>query len=568
LVDIFSDSIGKLPSLRNRTCHAPLNAAAGPEVIVSRMSPPLPSAARKSAWSLAALGLIALIGAALRLWQTRESLWLDELHTAWCALGSLAEVAPRAAIGNQSPLFFWFEWLLVRLLGPSELTLRLPSVLAGSLLPVVIYGLCRRWGQSSGISLLAAALIVIDPLSIFFATEARPYALIQLLATLHIGVAAERFERPSPVLRILFVVGAVLLFHLHYTAALLLAAELALWVILAMNQPSSGRFRPAVLLVDWALIGLCCLPASHQLSAIFLRRANWKAFVPERSLGQPWELFDVLPWSYAALGLAVILLAQRIHSYGNRLQPADGSNAGKQARFRLLALCWFAVPVLSAWLATTTGLAHLYFPRYLAASAPATMLLAVLCVAAVPSRRGRLALGMSVLGLAIWLSGILPQIRLDGRIIGDRREDWRSAIAWLNSRLASKPTSVLVDSGLIEARELRGPHEPLLEEYCLFPVNSLYPIAADRSALSTSPLPSPHGQMLAFLSQTHQRGEARLIVRGRNPVRAALRAARLLLVETRTAASVSESELVEHIGQTKSFGNVHIFTISLEPGVE
>ena len=67
------------------------------------------------------LAVLVLVGAALRVWQARESLWLDELHTAWCALGSLAEVAPRAMIGNQSPLFFWFEWLLVQGFGPSEL---------------------------------------------------------------------------------------------------------------------------------------------------------------------------------------------------------------------------------------------------------------------------------------------------------------------------------------------------------------------------------------------------------------------------------------------------------------
>src|SRR5262245_22942566 len=92
--------------------------------------------AANSRWPLVAASTLTLFAAALRLWHARESLWLDELHTAWCALGSLDEVVPRAAIGNQSPLFFWIEWLLVRIFGPSELMLRLSSLVAGSLLPL------------------------------------------------------------------------------------------------------------------------------------------------------------------------------------------------------------------------------------------------------------------------------------------------------------------------------------------------------------------------------------------------------------------------------------------------
>ena len=100
------------------------------------MPPPDVTAPSLPRASLAAAIAITAIAAALRFWQAGESLWLDELHTAWCAHGSLSEVAQRAAIGNQSALFFWLEWLLVRIFGENELALRLPSLIAGSLLPL------------------------------------------------------------------------------------------------------------------------------------------------------------------------------------------------------------------------------------------------------------------------------------------------------------------------------------------------------------------------------------------------------------------------------------------------
>src|SRR6266481_2720634 len=154
-----------------------------------------PRSAIQSRGPLAAAILISLAATILRLWQARESLWLDELHTAWCAEGWLGEVAQRATIGNQSPLYFWLQWLLIRLIGPSELALRLPSIFAGSLLPLAVYLLAARW-TSGGVGLLSAALIAIDPQSIFYATEARPYALVQLLAVAHIGITIELFTRP------------------------------------------------------------------------------------------------------------------------------------------------------------------------------------------------------------------------------------------------------------------------------------------------------------------------------------------------------------------------------------
>src|SRR3954468_4587233 len=119
----------------------------------------------KPRWPLAAAILMAIVAAMMRIWQARESLWLDELHTAWCAAGGLGEVVQRASSGNQSPLFFWFEWLLVRVLGPSELSLRLPSIIAGSMLPIGVYWLAARWTSGGG-GLLAAALVAIDPESI------------------------------------------------------------------------------------------------------------------------------------------------------------------------------------------------------------------------------------------------------------------------------------------------------------------------------------------------------------------------------------------------------------------
>src|SRR4051812_38177258 len=131
------------------------------------------------------LTLIIALGAMLRLWQINDSLWVDELHTSWCVQGGLNQVAQRAALGNQSPLYFYVVWGVTRLLGESEFTLRLPSLLAGIALPGLMYLLVRRLGPGERMvwpAVLAAFLVSVDHASLFFAAEARPYALVQLLA--------------------------------------------------------------------------------------------------------------------------------------------------------------------------------------------------------------------------------------------------------------------------------------------------------------------------------------------------------------------------------------------------
>src|SRR5438552_16858982 len=95
-------------------------------------------------WSWLILSVLTLLAAFLRLWHIQESLWVDELHTSWCLQGGLDEVAERATIGNQSPLYFYLMWAITSLLGESELTLRLPSLVAGIALPGAAYLLARR----------------------------------------------------------------------------------------------------------------------------------------------------------------------------------------------------------------------------------------------------------------------------------------------------------------------------------------------------------------------------------------------------------------------------------------
>ena len=446
------------------------------------MNPPV-----NSHWSktpLLALAAITILSAAPRVMQSRESLWIDELHTSWVAAGPLREVASRASMGNQSALFFWLEWLLVRAFGASELTLRLPSIVAGSLLPVALYVLAGRWTRLAVVPLVAAALIIIEPFFLFYATEARPYALVQLLAVVHIGLLPEVMRRPTVWLRAGFVVSGALLFHLHYTTALLFVADLlafVIWKCTAARRGSTTTYSFTSFATDLAVIALVCLPALPSVLAIYERRENWRSFVDEKP--SPWMIFVVLPWAASALIIAADLLAKAAIRIG---KPVSGT-ARRVLRWHVSLLCWLLAPVIGAWLLTRTEVALLFFSRYLVAASPAAILLAASCAGLAPWRWTRWAIAAALVATSLILSGIAANYQREGRFIMDRQEDWRGAVAWINDQRQTTPLPVIVSPGLIEDRALSGPHDKRLEAYCLFPVTGLYRLDINPDKLHAVP---------------------------------------------------------------------------------
>jgi mannosyltransferase len=493
-------------------------------------------------WPLLTVIGISLVSFALRIAPLGESLWLDELHTAWCAIAPLDEVAPRAALGNQSPIFFWLEWLLIGLLGENEFALRLPSLIAGSLLPLALFLLARRW-KADAAGLVAAALLAVDHHSLFYGTEARPYALLQLLAVIHIALTAEILVKPTLFLRLAWIFTAAALFHLHYTTALLLAAEvLFLTGALCIHRPLSP-YSWTNLCCDQALVALLCLPAIWNIQHIFAHRANWAAFIKPQPL---WEAIHWTPlpwWCWLAL-----LILPAISWQLNKRLDIDG-------RFLVLTTLWLVVPLFAAWLATTTDVARLFFPRYVAAALPASALLAGIGIQLINYRWLKLATGVTTVAIAVWSSGIIPQLQYDGRVIAARTEDWRGCVSWLNEQIATDGLPVFVYSGYIEADELVEPHDPILDEYCLSPVNSLYPLDLAPSDMFPLPrtkpgrLPQP-GEMLAL-----HRGGCWLVVRGSKDL------SQTVATQLKQALQGSAANSNWQIKETRSFGTVQAIEI-------
>jgi mannosyltransferase len=451
-------------------------------------------------WRYLALAAITLAGLALRLLNLHESLWLDELHTGWVIRDDWSDVAWRANIGNQSPLWFFGVKGIVSVLGASEWTLRLASLLAGTALMPSAYVVVKRLvGEKSHsveiAALLAAGLIAVDRTFIFYATEARPYATLQLVALWQLYLFWRNLQQPTTATRLGWIGLTALLFHLHYTGLLVLLGEI---VALAACYLADGRraaYRPFRAMFDLQVAVIFCLPGLPHLLEVFERRQMWATMVPQATLARLWDLFPLVPVIVASIAAALAVVARKRWSV--------------DARAIGLVLAWLAVPVLAAWLATRFEVAHLFMLRYLVAFSIGPVLLAAILLVQLPRQIWQGALAIGLVGFSIYQGKIIEQIRYDGRAIGDRREDWRGAIAYVNELWReSDRIMVFVDAGLIEDQywnmfseyEIESAEAKRRHEYLTFPLRSLYRVdpSQDRLFPPSGPvyLPGPGWKLL------------------------------------------------------------------------
>jgi hypothetical protein len=512
--------------------------------------------------------------------QARESLWLDELHTAWVVAGEWDEIPQRAKAGNQSPLYFYVVSAVTNRLGMTELALRLASILAGAALAPLSFLLVRRWSGSMAGAIAAGAIALVDRDFLFYATEARVYAMLQVLALIRLAVFVELQTAPSAARRAAYIVLAAVMLHLHYTTALLLIGEAACVAALtwrrwrrrlsdapagppsaggagaslrsAASHPSALRYRPRLFLTDAFLVLLLFLPAAPHAWEVFQRRENWARFVAlptweqlasERFVRRAAPLAWYFTPALACLGLG----------WFARRNRADGKPAPTPADGLLLVAVWIAAPVAAAWLLSVTDIARLFLYRYLIASAAAAPLVAGLLCAACPTRRWRAVAAIATIAAALAYAtpSYYTQFSRDQRLTADRDENWRGAVAYLSSRDDRLP--LLLYAGLIETQSYASSPDPVLRAYCVFPVNANYRLNGDRLVL---PLTSLAAASSETCRATADRGGAWLLLR---------------VPASNASSAVARSErLAESCGlqasvvEVKNFGGVTVVRMEVE----
>jgi mannosyltransferase len=124
--------------------------------------------------------LIIILGAALRIadWLLGDAFWYDEAFTAWLAGLSLPTMMQAIAGDVHPPLWYLIEWATIRLIGNSEMALRLPACIIGLASLPLAWAVARQLAPRP-VALVALAIFALSPFQIYYSQEARMYGLLQ-----------------------------------------------------------------------------------------------------------------------------------------------------------------------------------------------------------------------------------------------------------------------------------------------------------------------------------------------------------------------------------------------------
>jgi mannosyltransferase len=299
-------------------------------------------------WVVAGLTLLA---AALRFATLgAQSYHHDEIVTASRILrGDLWHAMDAVGFSESAPpLYYAVAWLWTQLTGTGEVGLRSVSALAGVATVPVAYLLgAELRGKRTGI--VAAALVAVNPMLLWYSQEARAYALLTLLTSLaalyFLRALDGRNERRSSTLWGVF---SGLALATHYFALFPVALEAA-WLLWRRPRAALAGLR--------IVVPACLLLAPLAIHQMSLRHAEW---IGGRSLGHRlWEAGvsfavgetgDIIARPETVLPAIVPLLAGLA---ALALLALRGDRAERRAGARVLAIAaaTVAVPIALALLA-------------------------------------------------------------------------------------------------------------------------------------------------------------------------------------------------------------------------
>lgn len=438
------------------------------------------------------IALVAMIALSIRYTiATGDSLWLDELHTAWTVGDGLPQVAGRAADGNQNPLFFWLTWIFTQVLGKHELSLRLASILAGTGLVAGAGWLAWR-GSKSVLGVLVTCLIAaLDWRFVFYGTEARPYALMQLLGLLHAGLFANLVgwlpsSEPNHSKNRLsqstkwsgLTLLSIALFYCHITSVWLFAAEAIAMILAAkgsgshssseQNGTPSPFFKPLLLSAGAALVG--CLPGVLTLTTVFARKSNWS------ELSSPAGVFadscePLLYW--VALPLLLFAIGWLGKKFLLAAKPQE-QNRFQSHKLSVFVFIWAITPIAGVIAAHYLHVAPLALFRYTVVGTPAMAIFAGLIIGRMPG----IVLKIIAIAIIAWSSygnnEITRQLVDRQTLPVLRHEDWGSLAGVISGTGHKDYQPVLLFANVIEDTDAAANLDPRFQDYLRFPAYNIH----------------------------------------------------------------------------------------------
>jgi len=190
--------------------------------------------------ALLILGGLVLVGLVLRL-AVNRGIWLDEAISIHQARLSLHDLFVNLYNGDrQPPLYHLTLWVTIRAFGDSEFAVRLPSLIAGTLVIPVLYELGRElYDRRTG--LIAAGFAAVSPVLIWYSQEVRMYEFIALFGLLALLTQLRAIRNGTMLNWAAYILATAALLWSHYFGLIVIAVQQLIFIGVLIQRRRSGQ---------------------------------------------------------------------------------------------------------------------------------------------------------------------------------------------------------------------------------------------------------------------------------------------------------------------------------------
>lgn len=447
--------------------------------------------------------LIILLAFALRVYHLdTQSIWYDEGLSIQLAQQAPAQTVTLSATTDHPPLHALLLGVWMRVAGSSDFSVRYLSVFCGVLVVVLAYTLGRFYDERAG--LIAAGLMAIAPLAVYYSQETRGYMLLTALIEIATLTALRLLNGDHRKrMWLAYIASLALAMYTHYFAAFAWAA-INVGVIFTLLGQGEGRLRWfGFWLLAQFIVLACFLPwipnalaQAGSNATYFPGRVTWPTV-----FGDTWRAFSAGEWGDASLigwlWLALIVLGS-LAGLRPFISRPGARNAEHLPGLRALVITCLSLILIPLLL--MSGLAWLkpkFAPRYLLPSLPAFIALASIGIATLldgtKSRYGRWASLGLVVSLAVPLASCGSLLRLyDDPALA--RPDVRSVVQYIEA--AEQPTDAIL---------LVGGHQAPAFNHYYHGQATVIPLPPDLLPAAQTPLDARVLGQLKTIVQEHPR---------------------------------------------------------------
>jgi hypothetical protein len=424
----------------------------------------------------------------------RSPLWLDETGTYWQISDGFSQIWSRQYLSF--PAYNYILWLSTKIIGTSELALRIPSILAMLGAVWLLYRIAREFFDRET-ALIAIIIFCVDPIVIFTSIDARPYAFAMLATNAAIYILLRLRRNNSNWLAALFGFTAACIIYFHYLfAAILPALLLCFWLLKARDRKTFWR----QLAIALSVFALACLPVISGMEYVF---RTGSTHVCERvpdlldlgtTLAPGWLPFVLVLMAVVAL-IIVALKTPREHS----LKPFRSLSQSDRLHILLIASLAL-IPILLLYGISSTTPIQIFAARHRLVGVPGIALCWALIVTTLFRSRARLVLCIALVAATAFTHLHTPDLR-------EHDPTWKYALAFAESNASRHNNPVLVCSPFVEGAYLPMPTDSPKKSGLFSPL-SYYklsvPVIAMPYALNSEAL-RIGSQFLASEDRKHER---------------------------------------------------------------